>query len=119
MERLEKVFNRQSDFIQETINESIQHNWDGYAILFDSSGDKVQINPEQLTNFTIAWAAALKEVNKSLTVWIGGGGGVSYDNSLLNVQENILMVAEGSYSISSFGAFLGHVTDGPLSDLDP
>lgn len=68
-DRMNRVYERQDQFIEESINIGLKYGWDGYAVDFEIART---IDMDLLTNFVLKWSDALYKNNMILDIWIGG-----------------------------------------------
>ena len=97
--RFEKLYKNLPKFIDDTIRNAIKYDYDGYYLdieiitLYDSN---------KLTHFVNLWSIALKNVNKTLNLWVDGS--LSPYNSTI-IHDNILFTTMNTYD-TTFDTFL-------------
>lgn len=109
-DRMDKVFERQNDFIQETIVELIENDWDGYAVDLESFHS---IDSDKISQFTVSWAQELSKIHKELIIWTGGP--TWYNTSFLNETatdslSNVLFITMNTYNSFSGEYFIDTAT---------
>lgn len=66
---LSKIFQNPQVFIDATISEANQWDWDGFAVDLESFSS---LSAKQTDDFLVQWGTALNKIGKELSIWIGG-----------------------------------------------
>lgn len=67
--KLEKIYLRENEFIQESIIKAQKYGWDGYSVDFEPD---TPIDSQKITTFVLNWANKLNKNGMRLSIWIGG-----------------------------------------------
>jgi len=103
-ERFEKLYKNMSGFIDNTITKAIKYDYDGYYLDIELS---TVIDKNKLTHFVNTWSKALKQINRTLNIWIDGYLS-SYNSTMIYDNNDILLTTMNTYD-TTFDIFLSQV----------
>jgi len=103
--RFEKLSKNMSGFINQTIQNALKYDYDGYYLDIELL---TVIDTYKLTHFVNLWTHALKNVGKTLNVWIDGL--VSSYNSTMLYQNNDIMLTTMNTYRTNYDMFLTQAT---------
>jgi len=102
--RFEKLYKNVSGFIDDTVKRALQYEYDGYYLDIELT---TVIDFNKLTHFVNLWTKSLKQINRTLNIWIDYSLS-TYNSTMLYDNNDVYMTTMNTYD-TTYDIFLTQV----------